>query len=57
MGYIQEIREEAIIAEREAIAFRLLKKGKLSLEEISEYTELTMEQVQELANRLKENVA
>jgi len=61
MGYIQEIREETrrttIEKERELFALRLLKKGKASLEEIAEYTEFTMEQVQELANRLKDIVA
>ena len=57
MGYIQDIREETRKNEREAFATRLLKKGKSTLEEISEYTELSLEQVQDLAAKLNDVVA
>ena len=45
----EELREEGRNKEREAVAERLLKKGKMSYEEIAEISSLTLEKVMTLA--------
>ena len=45
----EETRNEASLRRAISIAEKMITKGKLSLEEVAEYTELSLEKVQELA--------
>ena len=45
----EERAEERAIEEKKSFARRMIAKGKLSIEEIAEYTDLPIEEVKELA--------
>lgn len=53
---MEEMRNESILAERKQTAIRLIKAGKLSNEEIAVGVNLTLEEVQELAEEISEVV-
>lgn len=42
--------EDMITDEKREIALRMIEKGKLPLEEIAEYSDLSLEEVQKLAD-------
>ncbi len=46
---MSEIMENWISEEKEKIALNMLKDGKLSVEDIAKYVEISIEKVQELA--------
>ena len=48
---MEEVRNEAIIMERRKMAIKMINKGILSLEDIAAYCELTLAEVEELANK------
>ena len=54
---MEETKIATQYAEEREFAIKLLKRGKTTLEEISEYTELTLEELQELIERLKGKIA
>ncbi len=53
---MEEMRNESILVERKQTASRLIKAGKLSYEEIAVGVNLTLEEVQELAEEISEVV-
>ena len=48
---MEEMRDDAIHDRNVEMAEKLIKRGRDSLEEIAELTELTMEEVEELARK------
>ena len=48
---MEDMRNEAALAERKKIAAKLLEGGKLSLEKIADVSELSLEEVRELAGK------
>ena len=45
----EDLAEKRVTEEKKASAYRMIKKGKLTIEEIAEYTDLPLEEVRELA--------
>ena len=46
---MEDMREETRLAERRAIARKMIKKGALPLEEIAEYADLPLSEIEEMA--------
>lgn len=45
----ESLAEKGIIEEKKASARRMIAKGKLTIEEIAEYTDLPIEEIRDLA--------
>ncbi|MDE7274495.1 MAG: hypothetical protein K2N95_15820 [Lachnospiraceae bacterium] len=46
----EDLAEKRVTEEKKAFSCRTITKGKLSIEEIAEYTDLSIEEVRELAS-------
>lgn len=51
-----EVAKEAKKENSVGIASKMLSRGKLTIEEIAEYTALTIEEIKELANQIKSTI-
>ncbi len=49
---MEEMRNETMLEQKKRSALKMLMVGKLSYEEIADYQELSLDQVEELANEL-----
>ena len=48
---MEDMRNEAELNKAKRMAIRMIKAGKMSLEDIADYTELSLNTIKELANQ------